>query len=303
MKKVLKLSFAFAMAGLALVGCTKDDEEEEDLSPVMYVETPAGGTINVEPGDAVSYSITMSTNDKLEVLSGSVSIDGASPSVLDLNGAEEGTDVEIDNDNNKSFTYEDIYLTGSTEATHVLSFTVTDNKDRTSSISITIKTEFAVSIAEYTTTVLYSQEGNGGSSYNAIENQVFTLENAQANSEKVDFMYFKGASNLHSLAAPSSTAASQVFNGTNGVASWSTTNSTTLSKENISVTQFENVETAGDITDLSSEPTGELANMLAVGDIVAFKLDAARGGKNGLAKIDEINETEHTMTISVKIEL
>lgn len=299
MKKVLKLSFAFAMAGLALVGCTKDDEEEEDLSPTMYVVTPTGGEANVEVGETVDFTITMATNDKLEVLSGAISVDGSAPAVLDLNGEEEGTDLEIDNASNKSFTYNGSYTTVA-EASYVLSFTVRDNKDRTSSVSITINATNAVTIASYTQVLLGNQNATEGSFYNAIENLVYNVAQGGTNSEKVDFLYFDGSANSHTLSSPSASESAQVYGAVSG---WGNRNATTFSSSTVgSSNDFDAVASASGIEALSASTSASLANQLSVGDVYGFTLDSNRGSKSGLVRVDAIS-TDNTMTISVKIEL
>ncbi|MFT6718665.1 MAG: hypothetical protein ACJAY8_001061, partial [Sphingobacteriales bacterium] len=290
MKKLLKLSFYFAMAGLMFAACSKDDEEEELLKPQIAVLTPTGGEATVTPGSTAAVSITMSSNDKLEKISATTSLNGSSTGILDLSSDPNETDSILEN-GTTSFNFDgfiDIPL-GTAGSTYVVVFTVTDKDDRTNSAAVTFTIENdAPTVATYTVVVVGNQNSSAGSYYDAITNNVNTSAQANANQASIDFMYYDGVTNKHTLASMDETGA-----GTFGtVGTWSTRNATRFSGDlGLSSADFDAVSSSSEVQTYAANNTASLANQLAVGKVVSFKTSANHGGKSGLVRVSEINTT------------
>lgn len=302
MKKLLKLSFYFAMAGLMFAACSKDDPEEEELlKPQISVLTPTGGEATVTPGSTAAVSITMSSNDKLEKLSATGSLNGSAPLIMDLSSDPNETDSTFES-GTRSFRFDGfVDVLGTAGSTYVVVFTVTDKDDRTSSATITFTIENdAPTVATYTVVIVGNQNSSAGSYYDAINNTVNTSAQANANQGSIDFMYFNGSSNAHTLSSPDATASASF----GSVSTWTSRNSTRFSGDlGLSSTEFDGVSSSSEVQAYAASNSADLANQLSVGDVISFTTAANRGSKSGLVKIAAINAANNTMELTVKIEL
>jgi hypothetical protein len=114
----------------------------------------------------------------------------------------------------------------------------------------------------------------------------------------IDIVYFYGATNNASLAAPDDAGANEfsVF----ALDSWSTKNSTKFTA--VLAVDFDTVLGAEDIDGfVSSTPANSKASKLSAGDVVGFE---TANGQKGLVKVTDITTGETgSITISVKIQL
>lgn len=144
------------------------------------------------------------------------------------------------------------------------------------------------------TAVLLGSQGNSteGSFYNAIENEVLKYSAASQNSNVVDFLYYWGNANNHSIAALDDSDAAAVF-GASGVpiADFSPKPATRFIASDLTAEDFDAIGSAADFGDafiLDQDFTESGIETLTVGDVFAVKLEESRGGNIGLIKVNEV---------------
>ena len=135
-----------------------------------------------------------------------------------------------------------------------------------------------------------------GSFYSVDLGEVFMLNAANANSAKIDFAYFYGASNLATIATPINSITQTMFPT---VANWTTRNDTRFHVASTSSVNFENMDEAwyDAQIELVKESDLTMANQLAVGNVIAYK---TAGGKTGLFEVENLS-TGVTGTITIKL--
>lgn len=109
-------------------------------------------------------------------------------------------------------------------------------------------------------------------------------------SSLIDFGYYYGSSNNASLASPSKI---QQIGNIYDLSGWTTLNNTQFRKTVITESEFlENTDSAAFITGAFEAATsgGDDAEItgLQVGDVIAFKLDDARGGHSGILRVSAL---------------
>jgi predicted transcriptional regulator len=128
------------------------------------------------------------------------------------------------------------------------------------------------------------------------------MTDATANQNKVDFVYFYGATNLATLASPSDTDAQTIFTA---IADWTTINATKLGATTLTATEFDAIDDDAEIVIAATGLTATKANTLEVGDVIAFETasTSANASKKGLLKVVAITpENTGTITIAVKVQ-
>jgi len=143
--------------------------------------------------------------------------------------------------------------------------------------------------------ILGSQYASTGSFWASVSNTVYSLSAAATNCSLIDIAYFYGATNQATLGAPSNTNVQTVFSS---VASWSTKNNTLFLKNPVGFT-FTSINETTDIANLTFG-TETQANMLVVGDVVAFR---TANNKIGFAFVTSIDASSSgNITFSVKVQ-
>lgn len=289
---------ALLMIGLSaaavFTGCKKDEDNPEP-KPTVSVEKPSGKAQTVTVGETFEIKFTASSNNELKkVTITHKGVAGTTTTVLDSTVAN----------NTTSFNFSEMYDAGNVIGTEVYTITVRDKDDleTTEIITITVKSD----IQTFTATILGNQHSSTGSFYNVIDNVVMSQANAKANAAAVDFVYYHGATNQATIAAPDDAPAGTIYNNSStGLQTWSVRNATRFKSTPMTAAQFDNVSTKIEIETAASGSSLSAANMLAVGNVFAFITDASHGGKSGLAKVIAItgdNNTAGTITFDVKIE-
>jgi 5-hydroxyisourate hydrolase-like protein (transthyretin family) len=187
------------------------------------------------------------------------------------------------------------------EGVEKIEFTITDKDGKTAKVSLNITTESSAGpINSFTDKILGSYNSNIGASFASLDGTVYSLADAKANSEKIDWVYFYGAVSAATIASPNDVDAQAVYNHPiNGIQTWDIRNDTKFRKV------IDNIEW-NDITDdsiLIEQCVGAdqtKINQLAVGDLISF---VAANGKTGMIKIDNIVAgADGTIDISVKVQ-
>jgi hypothetical protein len=294
MKKLslLTVLILIAFAGF-FSGCdnlTQDEAPLLDFFGGAYIDANA----TVQPGGVLKFS-WLATKGSSNLVSFTIERDG-----ITLAGYPDET---IPNDNYK----DSVSLEApSNEGVYIYEFIVTDKNDLTASESFTITVEQTGSPIKSWTSTLGAHQAAAGSSFASITGVVYQMNDAKTNSTLIDFLYYYGANNLATLAAPDDADAATVFNNVNnGLSTWSTRNSTRFNITSLTAANFDAIT---DDLLLISHATGAAdtdENQLAVGNVIAFVTDADKtgGSKMGLIKITSITTgATGSMGISVKVQ-
>lgn len=183
-------------------------------------------------------------------------------------------------------------------------FEIVDKDGQSASVSLSITSAPVANV--YTAILMGGQNNvNVGSFWSSVDNKVMKQAEAVANQGKVDLLYFYGTINQATIAAVDDDQAAIAWN--NLFNNWTVKNATRFKK--ISNIDWTKVTEYNDelILEHATNLTDSRANLLQVGDVVAFQTAAtsANPGKKGLFKVLSIDGTmgaDRTITIEVKIQ-
>ena len=286
-----KISLLLTVVLIGFIGVfTSCDEAADLLNPKLEF---FGGTyidedVTVEPGAAISFS-WLATKGTNNLKTFSISRDGVT-----LDGYP---NEDIENDN---YTGQVTLEAPLNEGAYVYTFTVTDSKDKTASVSFTITVEASGGPIMTWSKTLGSHRSSTGSSFASTTGTVYSIADAKTNSAAVDFMYFYGASNEATLAAPDDSDVPTVFASADGPASWSTKNATRFATTTLSAGDFDAITDDLAVVTAATGASATKVNMLETGDVVAFVTAA---GKMGLVKVVSITAGDDgSMDIAVIVQ-
>jgi hypothetical protein len=183
-------------------------------------------------------------------------------------------------------------------------FTITDADNQSKELSFeitTVTTSGPGPINTFSMKIMGAQGSSTGSSFASLNGNVYSGPDAKTNAALVDWLYFYGASNLATLAAPDDADAATIFtNATYGLQTWAVKNPTRFKKVTVPVDWAAITDDATIVTLCETGVDLTKANNLDVTDVVAF---IAASGKKGLIQVENITGTDAgTMTISVKVQ-
>lgn len=297
MKKLSFLFILLALTGVLFTSCSKDEDDPQDLKPGINFK---GGT------GYVSQDVTLTAGEEFKV---GINANANSNSSAKLNKFVVTRTFNnipftvLDSTlNTSNFTIDIIAFANPNAGTERWSFKITDKDGEVNEISFNITTTApAGNILTYSTKVLGSYQNTTGSSFASVDGTVYTLEQAKIHADVIDWLYFYGATNLATLAAPDDTDAGDVFNtGPNALSTWSVRNDTRFKETSLTAADFNSITTDTPIIAIANGASLSKANNLVVGDVIAFVTST---GKMGLVKVDAIVPgADGTMTISVKVQ-
>ena len=157
-------------------------------------------------------------------------------------------------------------------------------------------------IITYSDKILGSYDNTSdGSSFASIDGTVYSWTDASSNSEKIDLVYFYGATNEATIAAPDDSDAESVFDFSN----WTTQNSTKFGTTTLTASDFDAVDDDIEIKEEATDLTASKVNQLSVDDVIAFETasTSSNPSKKGLIKINSITTgSDGTIDITVKVQ-
>ena len=292
-----------AVASLGIMtSCGDDNDTEPEEAPT--IEFIGGGNFTstdkiVAPGDQVTSKVVAKsgqTGTNLERFTITVSMNGATPTT-----AFDTTDLSGESFE-KEFSFFTSGLSGSSEK---WTYTIEDNRGRKTSTSYTITTSGSAgtgTVNTFSTELLGSYQNSNPGFYATTTGTRYFRNTAVNNQAAIDFVYFYGATNEATLAAPNDPDANSISDLK--LNTWSTKNATVFKTTLLTAGAFDAITNSGDITTAynsgtDTTPTSR-ANMLAVGDVIAFKTQA---GKMGLIKVTALSAgAAGTLTIDVKVQ-
>ncbi len=281
------------ITGMIFTSCSKD--EDEPLPPTIQFK---GGN------EYTSSDVTINENNTIKI------------GVIGLSNTTSGKNLTrftlILTTNNVPQTLVDSAInTGTFDADYVITFPnegeyrvaakVYDKEGLSAEAAFNVTVNPVTGIIDYTDKILGSYNSNTGSSFASADGTVYTLADAKANSEKIDWLYFYGATNHATIAAPDDDVAATVFTGADGLDTWATRNATRFAHSLLTADQFNEITTKSQLVTAAqgANPTESRLNSLQVGDVLAF---LTADGNYGLIRVDAIVEgADGTISISVKI--
>ncbi|MCB0410264.1 MAG: hypothetical protein KDD29_08595 [Flavobacteriales bacterium] len=289
MKKFNLLTILFAMFALGfLASCGTDDPSEE----LPILTTNPSSDLSAVAGTLVSFSVTAGENpsskSELETL------------VIDANGVNEDTTITFAN-NTTTFQGTFTFTAPAAGSTNIITFTLTDKAGKSNVESITITgTSGANPILTWSATLLGGQTNPTiGSAFASTNGQVYLKAAAATNSSLIDFVYFYGASNLATLAAPDDDLVDgTAANSVDLTDTYTTKNATRFMTTTVTPAEFTAMTDDADFPAFTG--SSSLENNLAVGDVIAFETVA---GKVGLIHVSALSTgATGTLTIDVKVQ-
>jgi len=293
--KTTKLFF-IGLAVLSVGLFTSCEEDETATGPSIQFITGTGvitADATVDVYDEFKFKCLVSSGSadlmSFDIKENNVSIGGSFP----INSSDDIFDKV-------SFTAEATIIVAET-GTFTYTFIATDEDGLTETKTIVITV--GTNINSYTDKIIGANQNTTlGSSFASIDGTIYNMTNATANQNKVDFVYYYGATNLATLAAPDNADAQTIFTAISG---WTTKNATKFGATTITGTAFDAIDNDTDIITAADGLTASDATDLAVGDVIAFVTasTSANASKKGLIKIVSIaTGNTGTITIAVKVQ-
>jgi hypothetical protein len=290
MKKWSILSLSMLMvAGLMFSGCSDDDDDTVDLGPSIILKTGEGYTyedFEVEEGSSVKFGVIAqkSTTHDNNLTRFNLNYNDLTLVDSTFNSSAFNGDYEIQ-------------FEGVGEATLVFKVTAEGGLTAETELNVTI-VESGVQVSKVTGIELGSFNDVVGSFYNTVDNEVYAISEAMLNQEKVDFLFFKGAENINTIAAPDDEAAADI--DTFMLDQWTTKNQTRFNLTEMDAEAFDAIEDIHIFPDFNDEEALTRVNELEVDQVVLFRTEA---GKLGYFKVVDMYTRGDLITIDVIVEL
>ena len=288
MKMYRKFILFLLVGQLAFAYSCKKDDDNTVQKPTLTVTTDKS---SAAVGETVNINITASGPSGVNLKSMKIEevIAGTSGTVVLKDSTLKAANI--------GYTYAYTIPSGAS-GTKEVKVTVTDNNSQTTtkSVSITV-TASSAALRDCGTKVLGNQQSTTGSFFATSNCTVYTVSQAQANQNIVDFVHYFGATNNATIAAPNDAGANQFT--TFQLNTWSNKNATTFKK----VLNF-NYDAATTATVQDAWNNGgtamSSATDLNVGNNVVFKTASGKYGVFQVAQLSGNSTTSGTMTIKVK---
>ncbi len=174
------------------------------------------------------------------------------------------------------------------EGTETFIFTITDADGETAEVSLDVTTEITYApINVWENIKLGDQDNTIGSSFASIDGTTYTLAEASENSNKIDFVYYYGATNRATICSPSDETAVQVYSS---IENWETRNGTTFKETTVTPEEFDAIPADNDTQVIELATGADLPKINRLDDDVAAEVLGfiTEEGKMGLIKIEEI---------------
>jgi hypothetical protein len=284
--KQLKTLVIIAMLGAVSFTACKKDSTNPTAPDLTLTSTP--NTTMVSAGQVITINVVSTAS----IASFKLQEDVPGQAALT-------TDTSSDKVGNKSLSFSYKYKIPTGVTTKTITVTITDNSGTTNTASLTFT---VVSLNVCNNVVLGNQNSTDGSSFATSTCSVYTVTPAQANSAKVDFIHFFGASNGPTIAAPSDKSDLSAFPSYN-INTWSVNNNTLFVRLAPSF-DFTNATYSGiaDAYASASATTAAInkaANM-SQNDVWAFKTAAGKFGVFMVTSITGSNTSAGDVTLTVK---
>ena len=288
------------MASTILVtSCGKEAEDVTPAAPSITLSgltDPTGTTANV--GQAVSFTVNVTAPGGFNVIRVDKTVGTGSTVTFAEQAKTPGQTVS-------TFAYNFDYTPSSDDAgkTVTFDFVVTDDNAKQSQQTFVV-TVNEPPIHTYQAVLLGGQDNTtDGSFYNVINNAVYMMAAAKSNKDKVDFVYYYGANNLATIAAPTNADAKSVFGATNLEGMNNATDFVRTTAVFADITKASHLTNAW--LEKKSGTVDTQVKNLEVGQTFAFQLAQGRGYRIGVAKVVSIEGLlagSRKITLDIKVQ-
>lgn len=287
LKTLLVLFFA---SSLFFTSCKKDENTTEPKKPTInFLSSGVTGDVTVNVGETFTVN--------WDVQKGDAKLDNVT--VLVNGNDKTGYPMTLSGNDKDRFTTTDTFSFNAA-GTNTIIFRAVDADNQATSKTIMVTVKESAGPIESRTAIMFGAQNNGsvGSSYAVGEDMVYKVADAKTNAAKVDFIYYYGATNKSTIASPSDATVEQfsIFDVTN----WAKRNMTHFGATTMSSADFDAITNDAEIVAETQNITNTKANMLAVGNVVAFETE---DGIKGLFRVEEINGTDAgSIKINIKMQ-
>jgi hypothetical protein len=295
MKQWRILSLAMLLsAGLIFSGCSKDDDDPIiDAGPSMSLKSGEGYTdadFEVEDGSTVKFGVTANksaTHDnnltRFNILFQNLTLVDTTFNSATFNG-----DFEIQ-------------FVGVGEGDLIFRIAAEGGMTDEKQLKVTVVDPpvLGVEVKRIPVVELGSWNDPIGSFFNMEDELVYTIAQAKQNQELVDFLFFRGANNLNTIASPDDEDAGTI--DTFQLVEWDTKNQTRFNLTEMTADEFDEIDEMELFLfpDFDEENALTKANMLEVDQVVFFRTEA---GKHGLIKVVDIYAKGDKIQIELVVE-
>lgn len=309
----MKKAKLFLLAFVAVFAVVFTSCEEDKNPPTISVSgIQEGGSYTL--GSVPTLVAVIGSNDaELKTLSIDVTGTGILPAALSnlttspANAFETGTGSPFTFVNNIQNVTVNYAMAITQAGSFSVRLTAVDKNDESVEVIITFTvTAAAGQIKSYNDVILGSyNNATLGSSFASVDGLVYSLADAKANSNKIDFVYFYGATNLATMAAPNDVLLDEVFTTASAPSTWTVRNATKMKKSALTATAFDAITNDAAIIADATGLSASHVNSLAVGDVITFETasTSAFASKKGMLKITEITGTDAgSIKFTVKVQ-
>lgn len=259
------LSMTLMAGALFVTSCSKD--ETTDPGPSLNFKGGSGYTSDdktVAAGESILVGVMAASsnvsNDKLTKFTLTSTYDNSTTTVVDTILNSTTFDMDFD-----------LTFSAASVGENRLKFEITDKGGKTVSKDFVVTVTAApVAVNKYNDVTLGSYNDAIGSFYSTSENVVYTRAEAGASAAiqgKIDLIFFKGTTNLNSLAAPSDPAPNSITDLQ--MSGWTVRNATLLTKVAMTPAEFKAIGDTYNFPDFTATTT--IVNQLANNDVIFFK--------------------------------
>jgi hypothetical protein len=311
MKKLKSFLLLAILAGLTIgfYSCgTDDDDDDVDPSgvPTMTFTMPQNAAFEVSRGQNVDFQFTVFAN-----LNTKKDIEEVVFSVKYPVGNPDDTTFVPDKNEDQQFAITHTFWvpnTGLNDGDKItITITATDKDAKTAEKVFTLTVVDNSGLNVYEGVQIGAQDNpTYGSFYNTVSNMVYFINTVGGNENKVDMVYFYGATNTATLASPDN---DDVFGdgpgkiSSLGVHNWSVRNSTKFAKiATLTLAEWENMDQDKVQTKYLTAPQNDLgmANNLfdgSGGSQISYVPFKTNKNKYGMVKVKQITEYDGSGSI------
>lgn len=278
------LFLALLVGAISITGCQDDD-------PII-----GKPTIDFKGGAGYAYDdVTLKTYEKL-LVGFNAAYDDDTDNFLTRFTLKIGDDILVDSIFNAETFSADYLISFDAVGETTLTGKITDAGGFTDQVSFNITIEEGgVKVRKTEEFVLGSvNDLEAGSFYSAVEDIIYDRDNVSDHTDKVDFIFFKGATNQNTIAAPDDPDVITVFPSINN---WTVHNKTRFEFTEMTAQEFDALEDYHIFPEFTE--TTSKANHLENGDVVYFKTDS---GKQGYVKVVDLFTRGDVAKLQVIIE-
>jgi hypothetical protein len=275
MKKinVLLVLALFLGAATVFTGCKKDED------PVVgdpSIDFKGGSTYTFE-------NVTVTTNDQITIGILAAMHPDTKKELTNLK-ITLGSQTLVDSSFSANAFDADYTISFASVGVFTLTAMIKDADNRTDEVSFDITIELGGTAVKKTTNIeMGSFNDPKGSFYSTGTEMVYKVAEAKQNQAAVDFIFFKGATNANSIAAPDDTQVNTISDFQ--LNDWTTKNQTRFNTTAMTAAEFDAIGAFHVFPEFNTSTQKTLANNLSNGQVIYFKTQA---GKKGYIKVVDI---------------